>query len=123
MVLTGILLAIPGLNVLDSIAAICSVGSGIGGFVDDSKLRSRINVIIVQSKVQIRQQKYIIVKQLKDQGEDIGNDFYSKVENKLKGEKNKIDEGALRLINIGNIVDSFEELLSQAENEINNLVS
>lgn len=122
-VLTGILLAIPGLNLLDSIAAICSVGSGIGGFADDSKLRSRINMIIVQSKVQIRQQKYSIVKQLKEQGEIIGKGFYSKVEGKLIAEKNKITEEASKLSNIGKLVDSFEELLSQAEKEINGLVS
>lgn len=122
-VLTGILLAIPGLNVLDSIAAICSVGSGIGGFADDSKLRSRINMIIVQSKVQIRQQKYSIVKQLKDQGEVIGKDFYSKVEKKLIVENEKIKEEASRLSNIGKLVASFEGLLSQAEIEINGLIS
>lgn len=122
-VLTGILLLIPGLNVLDSIAAICSVGSGIGGFADDSKLRSRINMIIVQSKVQIRQQKYSIVKQLKDQGEDIGKDFYSKVEAKLIVGNDRIKEDAAKLSNISKLVDSFEELLSQAEKEINGEVS
>ena len=122
-VLTGILLAIPGLNVLDSIAAICSVGSGIGGFADDSKLRSRINMISIQSKIQIRQQKYSIVKQLKGQGEDIRKDFYSKVEDKLNVEKNRIKEEESKLSNIGKLVYSFEELLSQAETEINGLVS
>ena len=122
-VLTVTLLAIPGLNLLDSVATICSVGSGIGGFVDDSKLRSRINMIIAQSKVQIRQQKYSIVKQLKEQGENIGKDFYSQVEGKLIVEDNKIKEEVSRLSNIGKLVESFEELLSQAEIEIKGLVS
>lgn len=122
-ILTGVLFFIPGLNLLDSIAAICSVTSGIGGFTDDSKIRARINMIIVQSKVQIRQQKYSIVKQLRDKGEIIGKEFYSKVENKIIIEDSKIKEEASKLNNIDMMIASFEELLSQAELEINSLVS
>lgn len=117
-VVTGILLAIPGLNLLDSITAICSIGSGIGGFADDSKLRSRINMIIVQSKVQIRQQKYSIVKQLKDQGEVIRKDFDSKAEGKLIAEGAKIKEEDSKISKISTMVDSYEELVAQAEIEI-----
>ena len=80
-------------------------------------------MIIAQSKVQIRQQKYSIVKQLKEQGENIGKDFYSQVEGKLIVEDNKIKEEVSRLSNIGKLVESFEELLSQAEIEIKGLVS
>lgn len=123
VIVTGILLVIPGLNVLDSLAAILSLGSGVGGFADDSKLRSRINMIIVQSKVQIRQQRYSIVNQLKIQGNVIGKDFYEKVKAKLIDENERIEIEKSKLRKIKKQVESFEDILSQAEMEIKGLVS
>ncbi len=120
---TGVLLAIPGLNLLDSIAAICSVGTGVGGFANDSKLRSRISMVILQSKVQIRQQKYSIVKQFNDKGEVIGREFYQNVEEKIIDEDSRIKEDVSRLSNIRKLLSSFEKSLSEAEMDINSLVS
>lgn len=113
-----LLFLIPGFELIDEIASIFSVGKNIGNLGDDSKLRSKINMIVNHAKVQIRQQRYKIVSALDKQSEEIANQFYAKVKTKLDKDKSSNKLAIEMVAKVTRSADSFESVIEEAEKEI-----
>lgn len=113
-----LLFLIPGFELIDEIASIFSVGKSFGNLSDDSKLHSKINMIVNHAKVQIRQQRYKIVSELDKQSEEIANQFYTKVKTKLDNDKSSNKLAIEMVAKVTRSADSFESVIEEAEKEI-----
>ncbi len=117
-VTTIVLACIPEMLLIDTILSFVSLGKGIGGFADDSKLRSRTDMIVIQSKAQIRQQRFTLVDKLKERGDALNDRFYEEVESSLKKEKESIDRELEKFNEISECLESFETFIINAKKEI-----
>ena len=114
----GLLFAIPGFALLDEVASIFSIGKSFAELGGDSKLRSKINMVVSHAKVQIRQQRYTIVSQLNTQAESIAEQFYSTVKRQLDMDRDSNKLAVEKLAIVSRAADSFEAMIEQAELEI-----
>lgn len=113
-----LLFMIPGFALLDEVASIFSVGKSFGDLSNDSRLRSKINMVVSHSKVQIRQQRYTIVTQLNTQADDIAKQFYTKVKSQLDKNKKTNKLAHEKLATVNRAAKGFETMIEQAEEEI-----
>ena len=113
-----LLFLIPGFALIDEIASIFSVGKSFGDLSNDSKLRSKINMVVSHAKVQIRQQRYTIVSELDKQSEEIANQFYTKVKAQLDMDKKSNNLAIEKVAKVIRAADSLESVIEQAEKEI-----
>lgn len=117
-VVAVVLLFIPGLNILDSVYMI---GSGIGsskGITNMDKLQLKAKTIALQSRAQIRQQKYTIVDALKKMGADITEKYYSSVKEELIGQGLELDAQIEKYNSTVNAVAAFKNDLDTQESAI-----
>ena len=105
---TTLILLIPGYSLFDAIASVFSVGKALGDLGSDSKLRAKINMVVAQAKVQIRQQRYTIQSQLNEQATMISKQFYTKVKNQLDKDKSANALASEKLALLMSVTDAFE---------------
>lgn len=118
-----VLLFIPGLNLIDSTYWIMSGLGSARRVADTDKLQLKAKTIAMQSRVQIRQQKYTIVEALKNIGIDITEQYYSKIKEELTAYGLAINEQIEKYNNLVNGIESFRNDLDMQESTIRELFS
>ncbi len=117
-VMTALLFLIPGYALLDSISVIVSSIAGLGQIGSGKKLQAKAEMIKNQSDVQIRQQKYTIIRQLNEQTKEISEKVYNNARellNKLDKTNSQMRE---KLGDVESCADKFEQAIKLAETEL-----
>ncbi len=116
-VITGLLLAIPGLNLLDSVGGYLALGKGVEAFANHKKLESKADMVVSKARVQIRGQRYSFIREYKKLGKETEKIFYNRASKKLGEEGNRISENRKKLQCVQEAADEFTRMLQLAEKE------
>lgn len=117
-VTAAILIAIPGCEIIDTIAVILSFGKGISGFAKNDKLERASRNIVNRVKIQLTQQKYSIITSFKKQSRNISVNFYNQVKDKLEQDMNEANHSMNQLDAVYNAANEFNSAINIAEGEI-----
>lgn len=116
-----VLLAIPGLNILDSVYWIVSGLGSAKNLSKSDKLQQKAKTIALQSRAQIRQQKYPITEALKKIGAEVTERYYSTLKEWLAEQGLVIDAQIEKYNNLVNSIAVFNSDLDEQESTVRDL--
>lgn len=114
--LTQIILSIiPGGELVDTLHALGASFKNSYGLTNTDKLQAQTQLVVNQARVIIKQQKYPIVRKLKDAGEEIDAHYYKKIDAEIQKRKNIANERNVKIEKVYMCIRDFENTLRLQE--------
>ena len=114
----GLLLLIPGLNIIEAISAVISGFNNAKKALNDSKLRAKQEGVKAHSRLQCKQQTLEISKVLKDFGEDFNKKVSKQVEEQLNRDKSETEAIRSLVRDFKTCADLFRRRLDEFNAEV-----
>lgn len=113
-----ILLIIPGGELVDTLHALGASFKNSSGLTNTDKLQAQTQLVVNQARVLIKQQKYPIVRKLKDAGESIDAHYFEKIDAEVQRRKNIANERKVKIEEVYTCIRDFEDTLHLQEKYI-----
>lgn len=117
----GILVFIPGLNLVDAVYTIVAATGSVRDITNMDKLHAKAKAVKNSCRVQIKQQKFPIITELRKAGEGIVEQYYTQIEKEISTRGNALDEQARQYNAIVEEISLFRMELDNQEKIIREL--